>query len=433
MRNSYKVELSNTINSFKKILEWSKRFSASCLLLSNDNDIKLPESYKKYDAIFAIGNSSECFSKTDSLKQLSDWYNKNKDWSFGYISYELKNEIEDLTSNNQDNFDFFHIHFFKPKYVILFKDKNVYIESFCGLEEIKRISKEIMYIEIPIIKNDSINLKPAENKKDYLKKIMLIKEHIKKGDIYEMNYCQTFYEKNTPFNPEEVFFKINKESKSPFSAFLKINHNYIICTSPERYICKNKNKILSQPIKGTRRRDSVYKEDQILLNELKNSQKDISENIMITDLVRNDLSKTANSKSVKVNELCQVYSFKQVHQMITTISATISQDIGVADIISTTFPMGSMTGAPKKRAMELIEKYEVKMRGIFSGSIGYISPIEDFDFNVVIRSLIYNKKNKYLSVSSGGAITSKSDPEEEYEECLVKIQSIINSLKDNNC
>lgn len=162
----------------------------------------------------------------------------------------------------------------------------------------------------------------------------------------------------------------------------------------------------------------------MLKNDLAKDEKERSENIMIVDLVRNDLSKTAVKGSVKVEELCKVYSFDQVHQMISTVTSQIEENTHPIDVIKSTFPMGSMTGAPKISAMKIIENLEETKRGLYSGAVGYITPRGDFDFNVVIRSILYNHTQKYISFSVGSAITSKSDPLKEYEECLVKAKAM---------
>ncbi|MBL7747847.1 MAG: chorismate-binding protein, partial [Chitinophagaceae bacterium] len=160
------------------------------------------------------------------------------------------------------------------------------------------------------------------------------------------------------------------------------------------------------------------------------SAKDRSENVMVVDLVRNDLAKICTEGTVKVDELYGIYSFPQVHQMISTVSGELKQGISFADIIKATFPMGSMTGAPKKRVMELIEQYEQTRRGIFSGAVGYIAPNGDFDFNVVIRSIMYNAATRYLSYQAGSGITFYSDPEMEWEECLMKAAAIRKVLEE---
>jgi len=201
-----------------------------------------------------------------------------------------------------------------------------------------------------------------------------------------------------------------------------------LSASPERFLKKINNKLISQPIKGTIKRGGSKIEDENLKFALKNDNKELAENIMIVDLVRNDLTRTVLNASVKVEELCEIYSFKQVHQMISTISAEIDNNLALSDIFKNTFPMGSMTGAPKIRAMEIIEKYEKTKRGLYSGAVGYINPKGDFDFNVVIRSIFYNSENNYLSFTVGGAITANSVPENEYNECLLKAKAILEVL-----
>lgn len=206
--------------------------------------------------------------------------------------------------------------------------------------------------------------------------------------------------------------------------FLKLNDKYLMSASPERYIKKEGTKIISQPIKGTAKREDDFILDSILKNNLVTDQKERSENVMIVDLVRNDLSQTATKGSVKVEELCKIYTFDQVHQMISTVTSQVAENTHPIDIIKSTFPMGSMTGAPKISAMKIIETLEETKRGLYSGAVGYISPSGDFDFNVVIRSILYNASNKYVSYSVGGAITAKSDPLNEYEECLLKAKAM---------
>ena len=244
-----------------------------------------------------------------------------------------------------------------------------------------------------------------------------------------MNYCQEFYKENISLSTQNLFIELNNLTKSPFATFLNIENFTIIGTSPERYMLKQENNIISQPIKGTSKRVSDKNEDNELKQNLSNSAKDTSENIMIVDLVRNDLSVTAKEGSVKVDKLCGVYTFSHVHQMISTISSKLKDNKKFVDVIATTFPMGSMTGAPKIKAMELIEEYEETKRGVYSGSVGYINPKGDFDFNVIIRSLLYDSQKKYLSLSVGGAIVSKSEAIKEYEECLIKAKPIFDIFR----
>jgi para-aminobenzoate synthetase component 1 len=239
-----------------------------------------------------------------------------------------------------------------------------------------------------------------------------------------MNFCQEFFVENLEINPLETYSKLIEISPTPFSVFYKNENKYLISASPERFLKKIGTKIISQPIKGTIKRGENAEIDLQLRTQLECDEKERSENIMIVDLVRNDLSKTAKQASVKVEELCGIYSFKQVHQMISTISSEIDQETHFVDVIKSMFPMGSMTGAPKIEAMKLIEKFEKTKRGLYSGAVGYINPQGDFDFNVVIRSILYNLDKKYLSFSVGSAITAKSIAESEYDECLLKTEAI---------
>jgi para-aminobenzoate synthetase component 1 len=189
------------------------------------------------------------------------------------------------------------------------------------------------------------------------------------------------------------------------------------------------NRIISQPIKGTSRRGQSTDEDNRLKKELSNSTKERAENVMIVDLVRNDLSRCAERDSVRVDELFGVHSFKTVHHLVSTISCTVPSSIGWVELIQTTFPMGSMTGAPKLSAMKLISAQEKTERGVYSGSIGYIEPNGDFDFNVVIRSVQYDNLSERVSCHVGGAITALCNATDEYNECLLKAEAVLRALR----
>ena len=259
-----------------------------------------------------------------------------------------------------------------------------------------------------------------------------MQQHILRGDCYEINFCQEFFAKKTIIDPVATYKKLSAVSPNPFSALYKMNDQWLICASPERFLKKQGTKILSQPIKGTSKRIDNSEKDKLSKDELFNSAKDRSENVMVVDLVRNDLSKLCKEGTVQVDELYGVYSFPQVHQMISTISGELKADISFSTIVKAAFPMGSMTGAPKQRAVTLIEKYEQTKRGIFSGALGYISPEGDFDFNVVIRSIMYNAATAYLSFQTGSGITFYSDPEKEWEECLLKATAIKTVLENRD-
>ena len=376
----------------------------------------------------AIGCKDEiiCTSENIHLEKLNEFICIPNSWKFGYLSYDLKNEFEDLRSSNIDRLGFPELHFFIPK--TLFKIENGEINLIYGDISLLASVKEVFLQKTENISN-KIKLSSRINKQEYLTKIKAIKEDIQQGEIYEMNFCYELFNENAEIDPFSTYQKLNVLTNAPFSCFGSFDNKYILSASPERYLQKHGQQLISQPIKGTIARGVDEKEDLKQIENLRENQKERSENIMIVDLVRNDLSKIAAKNSVKVEELCGIYTFKTVHQMISSVSATIKPQIKFIDILKATFPMGSMTGAPKIRAMELIEKYESTKRGVYSGCVGYIKPNGDFDFNVIIRTLLYNSKKKYLSCMVGGAITSKSNEKEEYQETLLKAEALLQALK----
>ena len=408
----------------KKLIFFLEKKSRFCFLDSNNS------SRSSFDYLAAFGVKKNCCPKKNIFKSFQKFLDDNKDWVFGHFSYDLKNEIEDLKSENKDFFEFDKLNFFIPYYIFKVKKKTLTIIYDDSKKDTVSIYNKILnYNHSEIIKG-KFSVKSDISKKKYLSTIDSIKNHIQKGDIYEMNFCQEFKVKFNHFSPSDLFFILNNYSQSPFASFYKVNHKYCLCSSPERYIRNKNNKVISQPIKGTGPRSRNLRIDDDNKKKLLKSEKDFSENVMIVDLVRNDLSISARKNSVKVEELAKLYSYKNVHHLISTISSRIKDDYHPLDVIKNSFPMGSMTGAPKIRSMELIEKYENIKRGLYSGSIGYFNPDLDFDFNVVIRSLLFNQKSNYLSFIVGGAITIDSDPNKEYEECLIKAKSILNVLSN---
>ena len=425
MRNSFIYYGFNKGELLKALLNISGNIDYISVLVSNleQKESNLPKDYINYDVLAGVGKKAILISNNDSFEKLNKLHAQKKDWLFGYLSYDLKNEIEELSSNNTDNFNTDNLTFFVPEYVILLNNDKLEIQTYHSIESCNEFVKAFNFSDFSNYK-PQVSFSRRDDKESYLNKIEKIKNHIQIGDIYEMNYCQEFYASDVKIDAESVFLELNKRMQTPFSSFLKLKNQYILSASPERFLRKKGTYILSQPIKGTRKRGKTKLEDSSLMNELKTSQKDISENVMITDLVRNDLSITAKKESVKVEELCNVYTFKKVHQMITSISSEIDAGINFTDVLKAAFPMGSMTGAPKLRAMELIEHFEDFKRGVFSGAVGYITPQADFDFNVVIRTILYNLATDYLSIGVGGAITIKSDAMQEYEECLIKAKPL---------
>lgn len=414
----------------------NKYFDNLCILSSNTKANK--NQPIQNDILVAIGKADELLVHSGSvLEQLERFRIRNKGrWLFGCMSYDLKNEIEDLSSENTDGIEFPLLHFFVPEMVVQMKHNTVIVffdDRFIAEGDAANIYQ--LAIAPDITFNDSakkmqpLAITPRISKEKYLSTVNQLKQHIQNGDIYEINFCQEFYAENVTINTADTYYKLNSISLAPFSAYYKVDNHFLMCSSPERFIQKRSNRLISQPIKGTAKRSKNEKEDLLFKAQLSSSIKEKSENVMIVDLVRNDLSKVAERGTVNVDELCGIYSFKQVHQMISTISCELKKDVAFTDIIKSTFPMGSMTGAPKVRAMQLIEKYESTKRGLYSGTVGYISPEGDFDFNVVIRSIVYNGNNKQLSFMVGSAITDKSEAESEYEECLLKAKAMFDVLK----
>ncbi len=423
---------SYTINNFPevktKMLSWIKQFNIFCLLDNHQYNFSEPE----FECLLAAGAEKVLpFRPGNNFDSLQRFIKEEQDWIFGHLSYDLKNEVEDLSSHNFDGIQFPDMFFFVPEIVLILKKNSLEIGIIKSDPDdiFKKILSESP--EEQVSKKSLPQTNSRFSKQEYLQTVKQIQRHIIRGDCYEINFCQEFYAENCNIDPHDVYLKLGHLSPNPFAAFYRCNDKFLLCSSPERYLRKVGNKIFSQPIKGTSKRNlSNLKEDKSNKEKLLNSKKETSENVMVVDLVRNDLSKVCIEGSVKVEELFGLYTFPQVHQMISTVSGIIDKTAGISDILKATFPMGSMTGVPKKSVMNLIEKYEKTKRGLFSGTIGYITPEGDFDFNVVIRSILYNSTNKYISISAGSAITFYSDAENEYEECLMKIEAMKKVLSD---
>ena len=429
MRHHKEILLTNTKDFKTQLVSWAQQYEEIVWLDSNQR----LHSHATYDAVLAV----DAFTgiQTDALngfEKLKDYQEVTKDWIFGYLSYDLKNDIEPLSSENFDGLNFPDLYFFQPKKLFLFKDKSVtikYLNCICDEVESDLVTISSFSKTAESKVSNNIKIESRVSKASYIEKVTAMFSHTKRGDIYEANFCQEFYA-IAQLNPLETYFSLNSISQTPFATFLKNGNQFLLSSSPERFIKKEGSIITSQPIKGTTRRSDNSNEDEDLKFALKNDQKERSENIMIVDLVRNDLSKIAKKGTVKVTELCEIHSFKQVHHMISTVEAEVLPTVSAVGVIAAAFPMGSMTGAPKISAMTIIEELEETKRGVYSGAVGYFSPQGDFDFNVVIRSILYNASNSYVSFSVGSAITSKSTPEKEYEECLVKAKAMRSVLEN---
>jgi para-aminobenzoate synthetase component I len=401
------------------MLSWSRQFSILLFLDSNNYQLQ-PGSY---ECLLAAG--AECIvsgEQGDLLASIQQRHDDRKDWLFGHIAYDYKNLLEPkLHSSHDMSMGFPVLHFFIPRTVcyIGVEQTELTIESF---DDPDIIYKEIADAGAPKFEAHLPSLKFTSviNKEVYLETIGKLRKHIADGDCYEINFCNKGYAQDTLIDPVQVFTALNELSPAPFAAFYRLDDKYLMCASPERYLRKDGNRLLSQPIKGTARRDADLEADEQIKERLRDDIKERAENVMIVDLVRNDLSRCSETGSVHVDELFGVYTFPQVHQMISTVSSTLRAGVPFTDAVRYSFPMGSMTGAPKFKVMQLIDDYEMARRELFSGTVGYITPGGDFDFNVVIRSLFYNSKKRLVTYQTGGAITYDSNPVQEWDEMRLK-------------
>ncbi|MEQ8360365.1 MAG: anthranilate synthase component I family protein [Cytophagales bacterium] len=418
----------------------SKRFTLSNISqfvqkacdLANNNEFfvrldnhKISYPHGAFPNMIAFGSISSISlaESSSAFNQFKEYIQKTQDWVFGYFSYDLKNDTENLYSRNADHKSFPELLFFCPQNILEFHEDEVIIHS---LGDPEKLFNEILNHSPldEVLENETIEFKTETSREEYLEVINKLRRHIYEGDVYEINYCMEYLAHSENINSYNYWLKLCEQSPTPFAAFLKASQFSLICASPERFIKKNKSKIISQPIKGTIHTGKGKLERKENKEQLFNSEKERAENMMIVDLVRNDLAKSSKPGSVKVEELFGIYEFRHLFHMISTVVSEAKDTVELVDIIKNAFPMGSMTGAPKIKVMELIEDYEKSKRGIFSGSIGYIDPSGNFDFNVIIRSLFYNSGTKLLSYNIGSAITYDSDPEQEYEECQLKAKAI---------
>ncbi len=412
----------------EQVLNWSARFNTFAFL---DNQLySSPEN--NYECLIAVGERARIQANAgEAFEKLKAFSLEQEEWLFGHFSFDLKSETENVVSVLPDQVLFPDLFFFVPDTLLLIFQQEIQIGVYGShhdaiWEEIKNtFSDTKKSLSVPVTIQNRIT------RAEYLRVIEKLRQHILLGDCYEINYCQEFFVEEAHVDPLELYRALTRISPSPFSAYYSADEHFLLCASPERFLKRSGDNILSQPIKGTAARDlgnAVH--DELLRNTLAGSEKDRAENVMVVDLVRNDLSKICEADTVYVSELFGIYSFPQVHQMISTIMGKPRSDLYWTDMIARTFPMGSMTGAPKKRVLELIEQYEKSKRGLFSGAFGYVKPNQDFDFNVVIRSLLYNRTRQYMSYFAGSGITFNSDPEKEYDECLLKVAAFERIIKN---
>lgn len=423
-----------------QMLNWSSRFNICCFL---DNQ-EYSASLHRYECIVGAGQMNTMLSTSStpnttaspeainspgpSLGSLRSLL-QHGDWCFGHLSYDLNSELDGFKSRHADFIGFPDCFFFIPEVVLLLGDDSLSIGVFDDTH-VQVFESLTRTIPADIVVRAAVNVQPRITRAAYLEAIGALRAHIIRGDCYEINYCQEFFATQALIEPLPLYLRLASESPSPFSAYYRHDDRYLLCASPERYLQKNGNILRSQPIKGTSKRiPNDPSSDEHNKKRLQESEKDKAENVMVVDLVRNDLSRVCEEGSVAVEELFGIYSFPQVHQMISTVRGHLRAGLDIVDAIAATFPMGSMTGAPKRRVMQLIDTYEAGRRGLYSGAVGYITPEGDADFNVVIRSILYNASRKYLSYQVGSGITYGSVAEDEYEECLAKAAAIQNVLR----
>ncbi|MCW3075565.1 MAG: Aminodeoxychorismate synthase component [Bacteroidetes bacterium] len=276
--------------------------------------------------------------------------------------------------------------------------------------------------------NATLLFSPRISKDEYVQQVYDLKKKIQKGIIYEINFCMQFISQESDIDPLSVYIKLQKLAKAPYSKLVKIEEDFIISASPELFLKRTGEIVETKPIKGTARRSAVALEDEMLKKELFNNGKERTENVMAVDVARNDLSRVAEKGTVKVNKLYNIETYETVHHMVSTVSCRLKRNLTFDEIINATFPMASMTGAPKIKAMQLIDETENFERDYYSGAMGFIESNGDFEFSVTIRSIFYNVKTKRVSIAVGSAITHLCDPEKEYEECLLKAGALLKAL-----
>ncbi len=406
------------------MLNWGNQFNICCFMDSHDYE----DAYGRYELLLACNALRELKCEEQFVPSLQSFAEAANDWVFGHLNFEAGYELVGLKDGRKPT-TFPYYYFFVPETIITLKGLDLTIHTTLGnceqvLADIIKMPVDNAHTHAPV------SLQPSIAKDVYLHAIAKLKQHIQRGDCYEINYCQRFFNSNAAINPLLVYGSLSKVSPAPFSVFYKVDESYLLCASPERFVQKEDKHLISQPIKGTARRDLQNPaNDEVLRLQLSNSAKDRSENVMIVDLVRNDLSKIATTGSVHVKELFGIKAFPQVFQMISTIGATVEAQLSAAQVMAALFPMGSMTGAPKRRVMELTAAYEPDARGIYSGTVGYIDPAGNMDFNVVIRSIIYDAAKHLVECYAGGGITWYSKAEDEYEESLLKAGAMLKVLQ----
>jgi para-aminobenzoate synthetase component 1 len=425
MRLSASFPVDNLTFWKEQLENWSSGHTVFMLLDSNDHHGPLLDT--GWDVLVGAGAAQTLqLSVGKAFEGLKTWQTQTNDWLFGVLGYDLKNEVEQLSSEHPDGIGFPDLLFFQPETVVGISGGLLVVHTLVETPEkvLEAIRTAPRQPRLPAAVPPK--MLPRIATADYLDTVAAIRRHIVAGDVYEMNFCQEFFAENTTIDPLAVWDTLNKLARAPMAAFFRWHDRYLLSASPERFLKKEGKKLLSQPIKGTRRRAVV--DDEVMRAALVNSEKDRAENVMIVDLVRNDLARSCQSGTVEVPELFGIYTFETVHQMISTVTGQLRPTVHPIDALQYAFPPGSMTGAPKVMAMELIEHFEKTRRGLYAGALGYFDPAGNFDFNVLIRSVFYHQTAQYVSFQVGGAIVFDSVAEDELDECRVKAGALFAAL-----
>lgn len=441
-------EISTKLNSFE-IFTIFKDEKESFILDSAMDPKKLGRySFISSNPFKVLKYKNEEKNPLDNLKEeLSKYKIKNNSYlpfiggAVGYLSYDLGNYVERLPRTAKDDTNVYDLYFGLYNWVVVVdhlkektyiatpdldiknEEKIIYkIENKIKESEIKGIDS-ICYEEKEV---EPIKLFSNFTKLEFEDAVRNVQRYIKQGDIYQANLTQRFNGK-TKLSSYELYRDLRRFSPAPFGAFLNFEQNSILSNSPERFIKCTDKKIETRPIKGTRPRGKNVEEDLRLQEELRNSEKDKAELLMIVDLERNDIGRISKIGSVKVPELFVIEPYANVNHLVATVIGELDDKKDCVDAIKATFPGGSITGAPKIRAMEIIDELEPTQRNVYTGSIGYIGFNGDMDLNIAIRTIIKQNEKVYFQV--GGGMTWDSNPEDEYQETLDKAQSIMKALR----
>ncbi|GCD77049.1 para-aminobenzoate synthase [Thermaurantimonas aggregans] len=348
------------------------------------------------------------------------------DWMGFLLPYDFKQTLLGHLNSGKVFFEISDGIFFIPRWVFYSKNGKVFAEL--REPDVHKLPQILAFIDNqPDHVPEQANL-PAyrahTGKEEYLAAFEKVVNHLLRGDIYEMNYC-VYYSSRKPIDDiPGVWLKISSQKGAPMSGLFKFGSTCVLSQSPERFFTLRSSTIYSQPIKGTIRRGLDTASDDSLKKKLFESTKERAENVMIVDLVRNDISRISEPGSICVEELFGIHTFAKVHQMISTISGKLSENVTLEQIFKALFPMGSMTGAPKLSAMNIIRQVESHDRGIYSGTAGYIDPKGDMDCNVIIRSIVTDLATGISYIGVGSAVTVYANAEDEYQECLLKLTSV---------